>query len=44
MREIGSVALDLLRDTLSGIPAPPRRVELACHLVPRASTAPPRGA
>ncbi|MCJ7995574.1 LacI family DNA-binding transcriptional regulator [Rhizobium cremeum] len=43
MREIGSVALDLLRDTLSGIPAPPRRVELACHLVPRASTAPPRG-
>jgi DNA-binding LacI/PurR family transcriptional regulator len=44
MREIGSVALDLLRDTLSGIPAPPRRVELACHLVQRASTAAPRSA
>lgn len=39
MREIGSVALDLLRDILSGLPMPPRRVELACHLVERASTA-----
>jgi DNA-binding LacI/PurR family transcriptional regulator len=39
MREIGSVALDLLRDSLSGLPMPPRRVELACHLVERASTA-----
>ncbi|MBP1861442.1 LacI family DNA-binding transcriptional regulator [Rhizobium herbae] len=38
MREIGSVALDLLRDSLSGLPMPPRRVELACHLVERAST------
>jgi DNA-binding LacI/PurR family transcriptional regulator len=38
MREIGSVALDLLRDKLSGLPMPPRRVELACHLVERAST------
>lgn len=42
MREIGSVALDLLRDNLSGIPIPPRRVELACHLVRRASTGPRR--
>nr|WP_202311988.1 LacI family DNA-binding transcriptional regulator [Mesorhizobium sp. L-8-10] len=39
MREIGSVALDLLRDDLSGLPVPSRRVELACHLVERASTA-----
>jgi DNA-binding LacI/PurR family transcriptional regulator len=39
MREIGSVALDLLRDNLSGLPMPPRRVELACHLVERSSTA-----
>jgi DNA-binding LacI/PurR family transcriptional regulator len=38
MREIGSIALDLLRDNLSGLPMPPRRVELACHLVERAST------
>jgi DNA-binding LacI/PurR family transcriptional regulator len=42
MREIGSVALDLLRDNLSGLPMPPRRVELACHLVERSSTAPAR--
>jgi DNA-binding LacI/PurR family transcriptional regulator len=42
MREIGSVALDLLRDNLSGIPMPPRRVELACHLVERSSTGPRR--
>ncbi len=39
MREIGSAALDLLRDSLSGMPFPPRRLELACHLVERASTA-----
>lgn len=39
MREIGSVALDLLRDSLSGLPMPARRVEIACHLVERASTA-----
>lgn len=38
MREIGSVALDLLRDSLSGLPMPARRVEIACHLVERAST------
>jgi DNA-binding LacI/PurR family transcriptional regulator len=43
MREIGSVGLDLLRDNLSGLPMPPRRVELACHLVERSSTAPRRG-
>lgn len=42
MREIGSVALDLLRDNLSGLPMPPRRVELACHMVERSSTAPAR--
>ena len=42
MREIGSVALDLLRDSLSGLPMPPRRVELACHFVERASTGPRR--
>jgi DNA-binding LacI/PurR family transcriptional regulator len=39
MREIGSAGLDLLRDNLSGLSMPPRRVELACHLVERSSTA-----
>lgn len=38
MREIGAAALDLLRDDLTGLPMPPRRVELACHLVVRKST------
>lgn len=42
MREIGSTGLDLLHDSLSGLPFTPRRVELACHLVERASTAPAR--
>jgi DNA-binding LacI/PurR family transcriptional regulator len=42
MREIGSSGLDLLYDNLSGLPYLPRRVELACHLVERASTAPAR--
>lgn len=43
-REIGMVALDLLRDELSGPPMPARRVELACHIVERRSAgpAPPR--
>jgi DNA-binding LacI/PurR family transcriptional regulator len=43
-REIGMVALDLLRDELSGPPMPARRVELACHIVERESVgpAPPR--
>jgi DNA-binding LacI/PurR family transcriptional regulator len=39
-REIGMVALDLLRDALSGPPMPARRVELACHLVERLSVGP----
>jgi DNA-binding LacI/PurR family transcriptional regulator len=39
MREIGYVALDLLRESLTNIPMPPRRIELACHLVTRGSTA-----
>ena len=39
-REIGMVALDLLRDALSGPPMPARRVELACHLVERQSVGP----
>jgi DNA-binding LacI/PurR family transcriptional regulator len=42
MREIGSSGLDLLYDNLSGLPFLPRRVELACHLVERASTGPAR--
>jgi DNA-binding LacI/PurR family transcriptional regulator len=42
MREIGSSGLDLLYDNLSGLPYLPRRVELACHLVERASTGPAR--
>jgi DNA-binding LacI/PurR family transcriptional regulator len=40
MRELGGVALDLLRDALSGFASPVRRVELACHIVERQSTAP----
>lgn len=39
MREIGAAALDLLRDDLIGLPMPPRRLELACHIVERQSTA-----
>ena len=42
MREIGSSGLDLLYDNLSGLPYLTRRVELACHLVERASTGPAR--
>ncbi|MGK9055145.1 LacI family DNA-binding transcriptional regulator [Neorhizobium sp. CSC1952] len=40
MRELGSVALDLLRDDMSGFSVPPRRVELACHIAERQSTGP----
>lgn len=39
MREMGSEALSLLLDQLSGGPMLPRRVELACRLVERQSTA-----
>lgn len=39
MREIGAAALDLLRDNVGGLSMPPRRVELACHIVERQSTA-----
>jgi DNA-binding LacI/PurR family transcriptional regulator len=39
MREIGAAALNLLLDDLGGSPMPPRRVELACHLIERQSTA-----
>lgn len=43
MREVGAAALDLLHQTLqaaeAGTPLPARRVELACALVERASTA-----
>jgi DNA-binding LacI/PurR family transcriptional regulator len=42
MREIGAAALDLLIDDLGGLPMPPRRVELACRLIERQSTSPPR--
>ncbi len=42
MREIGAAALDLLRDDVMGLPMPPRRLELACHIVERQSTAPVR--
>lgn len=40
MKEIGAAALDLLRDDLGSVPMPPRRIELACHLVERESTGP----
>jgi DNA-binding LacI/PurR family transcriptional regulator len=38
MREIGAVALNLLIEDLGGSSMPPRRIELACHLVERQST------
>ncbi len=40
MREIGAAALSLLLDDLSAVTLPSRRVELACRLVSRQSTAP----
>lgn len=43
MREMGSEALTLLLDHLSGGPMLPRRVELACRLVERQSTGPAPG-
>jgi DNA-binding LacI/PurR family transcriptional regulator len=39
MREIGAASLELLLHDLGGLHLPPRRVELACHLVERQSTA-----
>lgn len=42
MREIGAASLDLLLDDLGGMDLPPRRVELACHVVERQSTGPVR--
>lgn len=42
MRAIGAAALDLLRDAVTLPEAPPRRVELACRIVERASTGPLR--
>ncbi|WP_071795935.1 LacI family DNA-binding transcriptional regulator [Natronohydrobacter thiooxidans] len=38
MQAIGATALDLLRDALTFPDAPPRRVELACRIIERAST------
>lgn len=44
MRAIGAMALDLLRDAITGRDAPPARVELACRIIARASTGPaPQG-
>jgi DNA-binding LacI/PurR family transcriptional regulator len=42
MRELGSVALDLMRDGMAGLATPARRVELACHIAERQSTGPAR--
>nr|WP_245223930.1 LacI family DNA-binding transcriptional regulator [Rhizobium halophytocola] len=39
MQEIGGAALDLLFDTLGNMSGPARRIELACHIVERQSTA-----
>jgi DNA-binding LacI/PurR family transcriptional regulator len=44
MHEIGAAALDLLREQVAGPPALARRIELACHLVERQSTAKARSA
>ncbi|MEO3998355.1 LacI family DNA-binding transcriptional regulator [Mesorhizobium sp. CAU 1732] len=43
MREIGAASLDLLLDDLGARHLPPRRVEFACHIVERQSTAVCRG-
>lgn len=40
MREIGATALDLLLDSAGPLSGPARRIELACHIVERQSTAP----
>ncbi|WP_217438499.1 LacI family DNA-binding transcriptional regulator [Fertoeibacter niger] len=40
MREIGAAAVDLLREILTGLPLPARRIELACGLQERGSTGP----
>ena len=42
MREIGATALDLLRDAMLGLAEPPRRIELACPMMLRASAGPVR--
>jgi DNA-binding LacI/PurR family transcriptional regulator len=42
MRDIGAAALDLLRDGMLDPTQAPRRVELACPMVVRSSTAPVR--
>ena len=39
MHEIGASALDLLLDAVNGNATPARRIELACHIVERHSTA-----
>jgi len=39
MHEIGAAAIDLLLSNLGKFAGPPRRVELACHIVERQSTA-----
>ncbi|MCD2172482.1 LacI family DNA-binding transcriptional regulator [Rhizobium sp. C4] len=39
MHEIGASALDLLLDAVNGNATPARRIELACHIVERQSTA-----
>lgn len=39
MHHMGAVALDLLRDDMLGNVLPARRIELACHVVERASVA-----
>lgn len=44
IRELGAAALGLLLDELSGGPMLARRVELACRLIERRSTAPARTA
>lgn len=36
-RELGTTAIDLLREICTGIPALARRIELACHIVKRQS-------
>jgi DNA-binding LacI/PurR family transcriptional regulator len=41
-REIGMTGVDLLRDICSGMPALPRRIELACHIIERQSVGPRR--
>lgn len=43
LADMGRMAGQMLHELITGAPLSTRRIELATHLVPRSSTAPPRG-